>query len=170
MFLRPLDESSLKSMEDLNARFRTWLESEYQRSPHRGLQGAKLLEAWLEKAKHIITVDPTVNLEAVFFHEITRKVYRDSSVTVNGALYEVPSILIGRRVKLRFDAHGVRPRMFVLCDGVDYGECRLVDTYANTKVVWTYDDTDRFSETGKAQLPNTAPSLKAVRLPSAGQK
>jgi len=169
MFLRPLEESSLKSMEDLNARFRTWLESEYHRSPHRGLQGATPLEAWLEKAKHIITLDPTVDLEAVFFHEITRKVYRDSTITVNGTLYEVPSLLIGRKVKLRFDPHRERPRMFVSCDGVDHGECRLVDTYANTKVIRTYDEPERFQETGPAHEPNIAASLQAARYTQGGQ-
>jgi len=170
MFLRPLEESSLKSMEDLNARFRSWLESEYHRSPHRGLAGATPLEAWLEKAKHIITVDPTVNLEEVFFHEITRKVYRDGTVTVNNTLYEVPSILIGRKVKLRFDPHRDRPRMFVLCDGVDHGECRLVDTYANTKVVRTYDETDRFYDAGSARQPNITASLSAARFTTGGDR
>ena len=168
MFLRPLDEGSLKSMDDLNTRFRTWLESEYHRSPHRGLQDATPLEVWLDKAKHIITIDPTVNLEEVFFHEITRKVYKDSTVTVNGTLYEVPSLLIGRKVKLRFDCHRERPCMFVSCDGVDHGECRLVDTYANTKVVRTYDDTDRFYESGPAELPNIVASLQAVRFTAGG--
>jgi hypothetical protein len=169
MFLRPLEESSLKSMEDLNARFRTWLESEYHRSPHRGLQGATPLEAWLEKARHIITLDPTVDLEAVFFHEIARKVYRDSTVTVNGTLYEVPSILIGRRVKLRFDPHRDRPRMFVSCDGVDHGECRSVDTYANTRVIRTYDEPERFQETGAVELPNITASLQAARYTQGGK-
>lgn len=169
MFLRPLEESSLKSMEDLNTRFRTWLESEYHRSPHRGLQGATPLEAWLEKARHIIILDPTVDLEAVFFHEIARKVYRDSTVTVNGTLYEVPSILIGRRVKLRFDPHRDRPRMFVSCDGVDHGECRLVDTYANTRVIRTYDAPERFHEAGTADLPNIAASLQATRYTQGGK-
>ncbi len=42
--------------------FRTWLESEYHRSSHRGLQGATPLGARIEKAKHIITIDPTVDL------------------------------------------------------------------------------------------------------------
>ena len=168
MFLRPLEESSLKSMEDLNARFRGWLESEYHRSPHRGLQGATPLEAWLEKAQHLITFDPTVNLEQLFYHEITRKVYRDSTVTVNNILYEVPSILIGRTVKLRFDPLCERPRMCVSCDGVDHGECRVVDTYANTKVIRTYDEPERFQETGPADLPNITASLSAARFTTGG--
>ena len=58
--------------------------------------------------------------------------------------------------------------MFVICDGVDHGECRLVDTYANTKVVRTYDDTDRFYESGSAELPNIVASLQAVRFTPGG--
>jgi transposase len=44
-FLRPLDKDSVRSLADLNARFHTWLESEYHRSPHRGLGGQSPLEA-----------------------------------------------------------------------------------------------------------------------------
>lgn len=33
-FLRPLDKESVRSLADLNARFHTWLETEYHRSPH----------------------------------------------------------------------------------------------------------------------------------------
>ena len=39
----------LASVADLDQRFHTWLESEYHRSPHRGLKGATPLETWLAK-------------------------------------------------------------------------------------------------------------------------
>ena len=33
-FIRPLDKESIRGLGDLNARFHTWLESEYHRTPH----------------------------------------------------------------------------------------------------------------------------------------
>ena len=170
MFLRPLDEQSIRSIADLNARFRTWLESEYHRSPHRGLEGATPLEAWLAKAQHIITIDPTIDLEHVFFHETTRKVHKDSTITVNGTLYEVPSLLIGRTVKLRFDPHRCTPRIFVFHEGVDHGEARVVDTYANTKVSRSHSHHDHLDAQPTALRPNINASLAAVRFnPGAAQ-
>jgi putative transposase len=92
-FLRPLDKESIKSLADLNARYHTWIESEYHRNPHRGLRGKTPMDVWLENAHHIIQMDPTVNLDEIFMHEVKRIVYKDCSFTLYGVLYEVPSVL-----------------------------------------------------------------------------
>jgi transposase len=135
-FFRTLDPDSLSGLEDLSMRFRSWVESEYHRSPHRGLGGATPLDRWIERAKNIIPFDPTIDLEDAFQHEISRKVYRDSTVTLDGVLYEVPSTLIGERIVLRYDAFipHERRRLTILLDGKECGTARKVDSYANTKV------------------------------------
>jgi hypothetical protein len=133
-FLRPLDIETVKSIDELNMRFRTWLESEYHRSPHRGLKGKTPLEAWLAKTAHLVAMPPTIDLDEVFFHLVTRKVFKDSTVTLRGTLYEVPSILIGKRVTLRFNPLGNIHHLFVSCEGKDYGKAKPVDGYANTTV------------------------------------
>jgi putative transposase len=117
-------------------KFHSWLESEYHRSPHRGLGGKTPLEAWMEKAHLIIPIDPTVDLEAVFLHQVSRRVHKDSTITVEGALFEVPCTLIGERITLHYDpqlaAQRRRPRIFH--GGECLGEARLVDSYANAHV------------------------------------
>lgn len=167
-FLRPLDTDSIKSMADLNARFHTWLESEYHRNPHRGLNGKTPLQAWLEKVRHIRTVDSTVDLEMIFFHEEYRTVHRDSTITIDGTLYEVPSILIGRKVKCRFDPRQVLRRVCVTHDGKDFGECRIVDTYANTRVVRSAVARDTIEDIAPASHPNVTAGLSASRSFSRG--
>lgn len=135
-FFRTLDPESLSGLDDLTMRFRRWVESEYHRSPHRGLGGATPLDRWIERAKHIIAFDPAIDLEEAFRHEISRKVYRDSTVTLDGVLYEVPSTLIGERIVLRynpFEPHE-RRRLTIFLDDKECGTARKVDTYANTKV------------------------------------
>lgn len=133
-FLRPLDKESIKSLADLNARYHTWLESEYHRSPHRGLGGKTPLDVWLENAHHIIHLDPTVNLDDVFMHEVKRLVYKDSTFTLDGILYEVPSFLRNKKIKLRFNPFLPVRRLEIIYDKKSYGEARIVDTYANTRV------------------------------------
>jgi transposase InsO family protein len=135
-FLSVLDRDSLAGLQDLDTRFHTWLESEYHRSPHRGLGGRPPLEVWLEKAHLIIPVDPSVNLDELFKHEDIRKVHKDSTFTLHGVLYEVDSTLIGQHVRLRYDASipPMRRRITVYLDGKPCGDARIVDTYANSRV------------------------------------
>ena len=133
-FLRPLDPQSIRGLGDLNTRFRTWLESEYHRTPHRGLGGKTPLDAWLQKSRYIVHMDPSIDLQQAFLHEESRKVYKDSTLTLAGTLYEVCPSLIGKRVKLFYDPTMPVKRLQVMCEGKSYGEARIVDAYANTKV------------------------------------
>ncbi len=136
-FFRPLlEEQPPASLQELDQRFHSWLESEYHRSPHRGLAGKTPLEAWVERAHHIIPMDPAVDLRTAFFHENSRKVYKDSTITLDGVLFEVPSDLIGERINLRYDPHvpAERRRLLLFHQGQEAGEARLVDSYANARV------------------------------------
>ena len=135
-FLSVLERDTISGLADLDMRFHTWLESEYHRSPHRALGGKTPLELWLEKAHLVIPIDPTVNLAQVFLHEEGRKVHKDSTLTLDGVLYEVDSTLIGERIRLRFDPAlpPMRRRVEVFIDSRPRGEARLVDAYANTRV------------------------------------
>jgi len=131
-----VDRDSLTGLQDLDTRFHTWLESEYHRSPHRGLVGRTPLEVWLEKAHLIISLDPSVNLEELFKHEDIRKIHKDSTFTLHGVLYEVDSTLIGENLRLRYDVSipPMRRRIMVYLDGKPCGNARIVDTYANSRV------------------------------------
>ena len=128
--------AQITDIKELDLRFHSWLESEYHRNPHRGLEGRTPIEAWMQKAHLIIPIDPTLDLEDAFLHEANRKVYRDSTVTLDGVLFEVPSDLIGERIVLRYDPHRPpeRRRPLVMHKGQCVGEARVVDSYANTKV------------------------------------
>ena len=114
----------------------TWLESEYHRSPHRGLKGVTPLETWLAKCHLIVALDPASTWQRRSATRPTRKVHRDSTVTLDGVLFELPSTLIGERVVLRYDptfAAG-QPPPVVHDRGRLVGKARLVDSYANSRV------------------------------------
>ncbi len=132
-FLRPLDKQSIKSLEQLNTKFVTWLETEYHRSRHSSL-GVTPLEAWLSKTDSIKSIDPAVDLEQIFLHSEKRKVYRDSVFSLQGKVFEAPPLLIGKTISVYFDPHPPLNRVLISWNGTDYGEVRPVDLYANTKV------------------------------------
>lgn len=141
-FLRPLDVSVIKSLDDLNARFNTWLECEYHRSPHRGLQQhITPLDAWISKAHHIKPIALSIDLDRIFLHLFSRRVYKDSTFTLGGTLFEAPAILSGKRINLYFDPHTPVNRVLVSHGGKEYGYARIVDTYANSKVKRGYSRT-----------------------------
>ncbi|RPH47669.1 MAG: transposase [Desulfobacteraceae bacterium] len=133
-FLSPLDITSIKSLDDLNMRLHTWLETEYHRSPHSGLDGQTPLDAWMSKCKYIITVDPSVDIDRVFFHDARRRVYNDNTFTLNGYLYEVPLTYKGSTIKVVYNPHLPVPRPIINADGKDRDTVKLVDSYANSKV------------------------------------
>jgi hypothetical protein len=45
-------------------------------------------------------MDASIDLDRVFYHIQYRKVYRDSTFTLDGILYEAPSVLSGEKIKL----------------------------------------------------------------------
>jgi transposase len=128
-----LDPASIRSIQDYDMRFRSWLESEYHRQPHSGLGGRTPLDAYLAGTDHIFRVDPSIDLDEVFCHEDSRVVANDGTVSVGGIHYEVPSVLIGSKVKLSRNPHADVPLICVYKDGKDYGKARRVDAYANAR-------------------------------------
>jgi transposase len=128
-----IDPTTIRSIQDYDMRFRSWLESEYHRQPHSGLGGRTPLDAYLAGTDRIFRVDPTIDLDVVFCHEESRVVANDGTVSVGGVHYEVPSVLIGSKVKLTRNPHADIPLISVYRDGKDYGKARRVDAYANAR-------------------------------------
>lgn len=137
-----LDPATIRSIQDYDMRFRSWLESEYHRQPHSGLGGHTPLDAYLAGTGHIFRVDPTIDLDAVFCHEESRTVANDGTVSIGGIHYEVPSILIGSKVKLTRNPHADVPSITIYRDGKDYGKARRVDAYANARSKRIMDQDD----------------------------
>jgi len=132
-FLRAIDPEEIKNLEDLNIRFRSWLESEYHRNPHRGIGNKTPLEAWIERAEYIIQIDREVDLDEVFLHEISRKIYKDNTFSLDGNLYEIPGILVGERITLKYDPISKNP-IHVYHKNKHYADARKLDTYGNSKI------------------------------------
>lgn len=132
-FLRPLDKQSIQSLEQLNTKFITWLETEYHRNRHSSL-GVTPLEAWLSRSDRIKPMDPAVELDSIFLHCDKRKVYKDAVFSLQGKIFEVPPLLIGKTITVYFNPHPPLDRVLLSWNGQEYGEARPVDLYANTKV------------------------------------
>jgi putative transposase len=124
--LRPSD---LSSLDALNRRLWTWVEGEYHRSPHRGLDGATPLDRWAAVADEVRYLGADV--EDLFLHEAKRKVAKDRTVSLDGVVYEVDATLVGEVVTLRYDPAKPGRAIQVWAKGEKVHDAKVVDVHAN---------------------------------------
>lgn len=126
--LTPEDTSSL---EALNRRLWTWVESEYHQTPHSGLDGATPLDAWAMRSGEIRVPGPELDLREMFLFEQKRRVQRDRTVSLDGVLYEVDAALVGEVVVVRYDPSARGAPIDVWHRNKKVHTARVVDAYAN---------------------------------------
>jgi putative transposase len=170
-FLRPLDKEHISGIDELNIKFKTWLEGEYHRNPHRSLNGLTPLECFMNKARYIIRVKEEIDLENVFLHEISRKVYKDNTFSLCGVLYETPGILCGKKIKLRYDPAVMNP-IHIYLEGSYICDAKIVDTYANCRIIRdTHSKTiaESSRQVGDSETENTKNDLRIISSLSASK-
>jgi hypothetical protein len=87
--LPTLGEADLKSLDVLNRRLWAWIEGEYHRSPHKGLDGLTPLDRWMMAGHDVRLVGPESDLDEMFLFEQKRRVQRDRTISLYGIIYEV---------------------------------------------------------------------------------
>lgn len=101
-FLPLLGLTEINSIEELNTSFSSWLDKDYHKCFHTGIKN-KPLDKWMDKLKRTnIKRISSHELDLAFYMTITRKVKNDSTVSVNGSLYEVPPKFIGKKIEVRY--------------------------------------------------------------------
>lgn len=95
--------NQLISIDHLNILFISWLESDYHRNPHREINNQTPLECWLKNTRYIIATKAVLHLDEVFLHELSRKVYKNTTFSHFGVLYAVPGALVEKKIKIRFE-------------------------------------------------------------------
>lgn len=100
-FLAGIDASNL-SLSELNNIFAEWLDREYHKEIHSGIN-TRPIDKYLKNATEIkIKTVSSHELDNSFLNIITRKVKNDATISINSKLYEVPASYIGKRVELSF--------------------------------------------------------------------
>jgi len=116
-------------IEDLNESLDRWVES-YNNRIHSSTEQAPLNR--YRKGIECIRPAPPDLLE--YFREVERRLVRkDRSVVLEGRLFEVPTVLIDKRVELRF--HRDDPdHVEVYYEGRSFGKAVLLDQNVNSKI------------------------------------
>lgn len=124
--LRPED---FASVDALNRRLWAWVEGEYHRTPHRGLDGETPLDKWARVADEVRYL--SADLDDLFLFEQKRKVAKDRTVSLDGIAYEVEAALVGETVTLRYDPSRPGRPVQVWMKGAKIHDAKVVDVRAN---------------------------------------
>jgi putative transposase len=131
-FLTNLDPKQSLSLEDLNDRLWTWIESAYHRAEHSAL-GATPLVRWQRDIEHLRQLPPATDLRRLFFHRLDRLVRRDCTFLLHNRFYEAPPHLPGETIEVRFDPLNAA-EVEIYFQGKPQGTARLVDPVINAQL------------------------------------
>jgi len=161
-FLPTLSPEDHSSLDALNRRLWAWVEGEYHRTPHRGLDGNTPLDAWAMSSGDVRTPGPELDLHEMFLFEQKRKVHKDRTLSLEGVAYEVDAALVGETVTVRFDPAKKGAPVDIWHRGVKVQTARVVDAYANCFVKRNND-----TRALDVDTPSAAPA-PALRLRDLG--
>jgi len=133
-FLSELDERLITSLDDLNARLWAWIEQVYHQTIHSSLDGLTPLQRYQRDLPRIRSLGArATQLDALFYHRITRFVRKDGTVSYLAKRFEVPYELSGKTVRLVVDPHAQRVVGVEDEAGVSLGQATALDVLANVQ-------------------------------------
>lgn len=101
-FLQELSLEKSKNLEELNRKFKIWLDEGYNNREHSSLKGITPMEAYTKSLKKVRFATPEECRDA-FLWEDTRKVDSTGCFKLNGVEYEAGIEYIGKKIDVRYD-------------------------------------------------------------------
>lgn len=158
-FLPTLGAADLGSLDALNRRLWAWIEGEYHRAPHRGLDGTTPLDAWATRSDEVRSAGPELDLREMFLFEQKRKVHKDRTLSLDGVVYEADAALVGEMVTVRYDPAKKGAPVDLWLHDRRVQTARVVDAYANC-FVKRNNDTRVLDADGQPPEPPTGLRLR----------
>jgi len=131
-FLTNLDPKQSLSLEELNDRLWTWIETAYHRAEHSALGSTPLLR-WQRDIEHVRQLAPDTDLRRLFFYRLDRLVRRDCTFLLHSRFFEAPPHLSGETIEVRFDPLDAA-EVEIYFQGKPQGTARLVDPVINAQL------------------------------------
>jgi putative transposase len=120
------------NLVELNGKFSLWLQSIYHARIHSST-GMTPAERYQRGAHLVKALDPHLDLDELFYHQLTRTVRRDGTVRVGNRLYEVDLSLRTLEVQLRLDPFKLDP-IQVFYRGKPFGLAKRVNAQLNSQL------------------------------------
>ncbi len=121
------------TLQALNARLFYWLETDYHQRAHDALGGESPAKRFIGKLQRLRSLPAAC--EPLFWTRVIRRVRQDATVTLDGALYEVPVHLQGAQVELRYDPMNIETSgAEIWYGGLQAGLARPLDKHLNATI------------------------------------
>ena len=137
-FLSSLDSTLLKDVEDLNQRYFKWLEDDYKRKSHKGLNNLSPHDVFMSQISNINLVTDIDRINENFLLRITRKIQPDATIQIENILYETDSRFSGKRMEIRYEPEWLNDfskPLYIYEDGKKLGEAKVVRFHDNAHVL-----------------------------------
>lgn len=113
-FLAGLDYAGIKDLAQLNTLFDHWLDNDYHKQHHSGINQRPSDRYFNNCSKITIKTIPEHEIDNCFLNIISRYVRNDATLSINKRIYEVPPGFIGKKVELSFPID--KPDLITLMD------------------------------------------------------
>ena len=181
-FLTELSDKKIDSINEINQRLWAWIDTIYHPRAHSSLSGQSPLSVWqngLEFVKPLGTL--AHQLDELFYHRISRKVRKDSTISYAGQSFDVPYTLARKTICIVVEPHQKKPMYIENNEGQWIGDIVAVDLQANrrhkraqseTKQNTTVSETDSMVELALKQqheqlsVPIEKTTKKDISIPS----
>ncbi len=107
-FLPTLLFQPVHTLDELNRRYWTWIEASYHQTQHDGLEGKTPAESFAQLGSSIRTLAAGVDVERLFLMRLTRRVRKNSTISLGASVWEVATHLRGQFITVHFDPVGFR--------------------------------------------------------------
>jgi transposase InsO family protein len=133
-FEQALVFDKVTSLEELNSRLWKWIEQHYHQREHSCLSGESPAERYRRRSEKIRLYrgDPEA-LKRLFYKEITRRVRKDATISIEGSLWEVATHLRGAEVQVRYDPFVENKQLEIYQNGKVAGSATPCDKNYNAR-------------------------------------
>ena len=155
-FLSCITEKDLLSLENLNEKFWLWLDNDYHKRAHEGLQGQTPLDSFLSQAQGINLPTDLADFNTKFLVSVTRTVKKDATLSLNGHIYETDTVLAGAKLDVKYDPEASISEVFLYREDSSVGVGRLVNFQENAR-------RKRIGQNKpKEEAPSSLPEMKSI--------
>lgn len=141
-FLPTLVFTPVATLEELNRRFWTWLETEYHQREHGALGGETPAQRFARLGTALRLLAADAPLDRLFFMRVERRVRKDATFSLGAEVWEVAAHLRGQKVEVRFEPLSCQ-RVEVWLGGRCLGLATRCDKHRNAKIHIVTNDYDR---------------------------
>jgi len=133
-FLSTLDAERISSIDTLNMMYFKWLEEDYKRKAHAGLNGLSPHDVLMSQVENLNLVIDRWLLEEAFLYRVSRKVQHDATFQLDKILYETEPCFASKRLEVRYDPEWVgneTKKLPLYAEGKKIGDAWMVRYHDN---------------------------------------